>query len=217
MSLLPRCAIARGVPIAMSDHRRPRIPHTDAPRGICRWCGKAIFHDEETPKAGEVNLRRRWHPDCVDEYNASDPREARRLVRRRDRGICRECQLDTNRLKRETKGRGRARKLRELGFKARRSLWELDHILPLIDGGGHGLDNLQTLCVPCHEEKTAREAMARAERRRSEKSDSPTATRAHDQNFGIRRPRDGASSLDEVLTRAEQTNRRVERALEEIR
>ena len=45
----------------------------------------------------------------------------------------------------------------ERGFVRRRSLWELDHVVPLIDGGGHEPSNLQTLCVPCHREKSARE------------------------------------------------------------
>ena len=35
---------------------------------------------------------------------------------------------------------------------------EADHIIRLADGGEHGLDNLQILCVACHREKTHREA-----------------------------------------------------------
>ena len=148
----------------MSQHRRPSIPFSDAPRGTCRWCGQSILHDTGT-KQGEPNLRRRWHPACVDEYNQSDPREARRRVRKRDRGICRTCGLDTNALRREIRGRGRAARLRERGFKARGSLWELDHVVPLIDGGAHDLENLQTLCTPCHKNKTGEEARQRATRR----------------------------------------------------
>jgi 5-methylcytosine-specific restriction endonuclease McrA len=87
-------------------------------------------------------------------------------VRRRDRTICAECQLDTNALRRAVRGRGRARILREKGFVPRKSLWELDHIVPLIDGGGHELENLQTLCKPCHKKKTSREAHLRAARNR---------------------------------------------------
>ena len=34
---------------------------------------------------------------------------------------------------------------------------QVDHIVPRHRGGGHGFDNLQTLCVPCHEKKTAGE------------------------------------------------------------
>jgi len=34
---------------------------------------------------------------------------------------------------------------------------EVDHIVPLRDGGGNELDNLQALCKSCHSRKTARE------------------------------------------------------------
>ena len=84
----------------MAEHRRPAIPFTDAPRGTCRWCGEAIVH-EKGPKAGDVNFRRRWHPACIDAYDRTDPRELRRSVRKRDRGICAGCGLDTNALRRE--------------------------------------------------------------------------------------------------------------------
>lgn len=37
-----------------------------------------------------------------------------------------------------------------------RRLWEVDHIVPVVEGGGEcGLDNLQTLCLACHKAKTA--------------------------------------------------------------
>jgi 5-methylcytosine-specific restriction protein A len=144
----------------MSAHRRPSIPFSDAPRGSCRWCGDPILH-EDGPKCGEPNFRRRWHPTCVDHYNESDPREARRRVRKRDRGWCAVCGLDTVKLRRSIRGKGAFQKTRELGFKPRKSFWELDHIVPLIDGGGHELANLQTLCTPCHKRKTSAEAEGR--------------------------------------------------------
>jgi len=196
----------------MGDHRRPKIPFDDAPRGVCRWCGEPILH-EVGPKQGEVNRRRRWHQACVDDYNLSDPREARRLTRRRDRGVCGECRLNTNQLKREVKGRGRAARLRALGFKPRQSLWELDHIVPLIDGGGHGLDNLQTLCVPCHERKTSREARERTARRKEGAADaSPIAESAQIQV--ARRPE--SRDLESVLAKADSTNERVDALLSQL-
>lgn len=147
----------------MTAHRRPEIRFSDAPRGTCRWCGEAIVHGSGLLR-GEPNRRRRWHPECVDVYNATDPREVRRRLRRRDRGVCAHCGLDTIALARELAGRGMTRKLRDRGFVPRRSLWEVDHVVPLIDGGSHALDNLQTLCTPCHKAKTAEEARARAAR-----------------------------------------------------
>jgi 5-methylcytosine-specific restriction protein A len=36
---------------------------------------------------------------------------------------------------------------------------EVDHIIPMAKGGGHGRDNLQGICTPCHKRKTADEAL----------------------------------------------------------
>jgi 5-methylcytosine-specific restriction endonuclease McrA len=144
----------------VTAHRRPTIAFRDAPRGTCRWCGEAIRY-AAGPKRGEPDRRRRWHPACARAYLESDPREARRRVRRRDRGVCAACGTDTLALRRRIRGPGSTRKLRELGYRPRKSLWELDHVVPLIEGGGHELSNLQTLCTPCHKRKTAQEATAR--------------------------------------------------------
>lgn len=41
------------------------------------------------------------------------------------------------------------------GIPCHETLWHADHILPVHLGGGEcGLENLQTLCVPCHDRKT---------------------------------------------------------------
>lgn len=49
--------------------------------------------------------------------------------------------------------------------------WQADHITPVAEGGGlAGLDNLQTLCTPCHVAKTA----AQAGRRKVEREASGT-------------------------------------------
>ncbi len=40
--------------------------------------------------------------------------------------------------------------------------WDADHIRPVAEGGGVcGLDNLQTLCLACHRQKTAAQRAAR--------------------------------------------------------
>jgi len=44
--------------------------------------------------------------------------------------------------------------------------WDADHIETVHDGGGGcGLDNYQTLCLPCHKRKNAEHARARAKKR----------------------------------------------------
>ena len=43
---------------------------------------------------------------------------------------------------------------------------EVDHILPLADGGSNELDNLQLLCSSCHRAKTSRENSRRAKSKR---------------------------------------------------
>lgn len=47
--------------------------------------------------------------------------------------------------------------------------WEADHDVPLWDGGEHCSSNIVRRCVPCHREKTKREATERAARRRQER------------------------------------------------
>jgi hypothetical protein len=104
-------------------------------------------------------------------------------------------------------------KLRERGFVRRRSLWELDHIVPLIDGGSHEPENLQTLCVPCHRAKSGQENSDRARQRRTEGAGAERrAPRTR------RRARESADALDAeldaLLERVEAANARVAVALE---
>jgi len=47
----------------------------------------------------------------------------------------------------------------------KRSLWQADHIVPVVEGGGGcGLDNLRTLCTRCHKTATAGLAKRRSRR-----------------------------------------------------
>lgn len=61
----------------------------------------------------------------------------RRIAWERDRGLCARCGFHDDRPD---------------------GLWEADHVLPCTDGGAP-LDpaNIQTLCLPCHREKTTKE------------------------------------------------------------
>lgn len=119
----------------------------------------------------------------------------REIVRRRDRGVCAECGLDAEELRRDVESiesfllgehpcnvpwwrrggrnseRGAFREwLAERGYDAHRTtFWDVDHIRPVWDGGGAcGLENLRTLCVICHKRVTAEGAARRAEAKRVE-------------------------------------------------
>ncbi len=51
----------------------------------------------------------------------------------------------------------------------RSSYWDMDHEIPVIEGGGEcGLDNLRTLCLWCHKRETKRLARRRARQRRKQ-------------------------------------------------
>jgi 5-methylcytosine-specific restriction protein A len=121
---------------------------------LCRWCELEIL----------ARRRRTFCSDyCVHQWRLrTDPGYLRDQVFARDRGICDLCRADTvaiyAALKR-SRGAARAAGLSLYGMKsitARRSLWDADHIVPVAEGGGQcDLDNLRTLCLPCHREVTA--------------------------------------------------------------
>ena len=44
----------------------------------------------------------------------------------------------------------------ECGMGSRHRLYDIDHIVPVVEGGADGgIDNLRTLCIPCHRNETA--------------------------------------------------------------
>ncbi|MAJ59069.1 MAG: hypothetical protein CBC48_03205 [bacterium TMED88] len=111
-----------------------------------------------------------------------------------------------------------ARALREKGFVPRRSLWEVDHIVPLVDGGSHEMSNLQSLCTPCHKRKTAAEATARAFKPKPVAERKPETSLAADTHEGAptKPPNlDQDAKLDPLLRRAEALNHRIESWLNE--
>lgn len=65
------------------------------------------------------------------------------------------------------------RRLRDQGYDlSRRHFWDMDHIEEVIRGGSYRIENLQTLCQPCHKRKTARLAAELAAERKREKERS---------------------------------------------
>jgi 5-methylcytosine-specific restriction endonuclease McrA len=82
----------------------------------------------------------------------------RDCVFERDAGICALCRVDTHKQRRRVMRMPFASRMRELRalieagviHRRRKSWWEADHILSVVEGGDSNLDNLRTLCIPCH-------------------------------------------------------------------
>lgn len=177
-------APARAAPPAL---RRPPLPHWESPKGSCRWCGQPVLKPD-----GSANLRRRWHDDCVAAYRvacfSSDMREA---VHARDGGFCAQCglhylhALPIPRPIPDWLPHGRSHPAPSIASKRWSAVdfadgpylpiyyargWTADHVEPLhrVDRTAPdalrywSLDNLQTLCLRCDEQKTTAEARRRA-------------------------------------------------------
>src|SRR5260370_32757217 len=134
-----------------------RLPRGPNGRPLCRWCNL------------EVPQRRRTFCSryCVHEHRLrSDPGYLRAQVYERDKGICASCGCDTEMLRRvlwrALRRLGRKRLSRSwleildaLGVSAgrlfgRSSLWDADHIVPVVEGGGQcDLSNIRTLFNGC--------------------------------------------------------------------
>ena len=121
---------------------------------LCRWCDLEILARRRRTFCSQY---------CVHQWRLrTDPGYLRDHVFARDRGICALCRADTVAIYaalRRARGPARAAGLSLYGLKSiasRRSLWDADHIRPVAEGGGQcDLDNLRTLCLPCHREVTA--------------------------------------------------------------
>ena len=129
-------------------------------RPLCRFCDRRVKYPRRTFCSDK----------CVHDYKiCTDPATARKAVFKRDQGVCARCSLDTEKLL--SKVISRASKSRfgdELMFRFERvykfvtanndSYWENDHIVPVAKGGAKlGLKNMQTLCIPCHRNKSVKD------------------------------------------------------------
>jgi 5-methylcytosine-specific restriction enzyme A len=131
--------------------RKDDLPKGPNGRALCRWCNLEVPRGRQTFCSG-------W---CVAEWRLrTNPAYLREQTFDRDRGVCARCGVDTmaawSQLKR-SRGTARARLLDHWGLKTvnRRSLWDADHIVPVVEGGGEcDLHNIRTLCLICHREIT---------------------------------------------------------------
>ncbi len=121
-------------------------------RNLCRWCSL------EVPK-GRVTFCSAW---CVEEWRLrSNPGYIREKVLERDRGVCAGCGIDCLHAERQLKrlrGAARLKALLNWGLRAgyRDTLWDADHVVPVVEGGGEcDLGNIRTLCLKCHRAATA--------------------------------------------------------------
>jgi len=117
-------------------------------RGICRWCAAPVPQGRFTFCG----------PECVHQWKLrTDPGYLRAQVFARDRGVCARCGVDTEALRKDKRKLDyKARKQFEKDWGGRRNLWDADHILPVVEGGGEcDLSNMRTLCLQCHLAETA--------------------------------------------------------------
>lgn len=142
------------------------------PPRLCRLCKEPI-----PPR------RQSWCGDkCLSAYYiAVSSSFLRDAVFERDKGVCAECGMDTQAIRERVNAlpyKGEKRKeglalLRENGFNVPvavwascPALWDADHVDAVDEGGGWELANVQTLCHPCHKEKTSEQAERRGKQQR---------------------------------------------------
>ena len=159
-------------PTRKVSRKAPQQTRDELGRRLCRMpsCGKLVgkgrrsYCSDKCARAFEV---------------AYFPGVTRALVHKRDRGVCALCKCDTDKLQRILRWmrfngcRDAAKEVPSLlGFRDSidsGAFWQADHIVECVRGGwGTGLDNLRTLCTPCHKAETKRLAgELAAERRRA--------------------------------------------------
>ncbi len=100
-------------------------------------------------------------------------RSLRKKVFTRDRGVCHDCNLDCELLRKRMaticgieEKRAAWHLLTEAGFREGSAFWESEHDLALDEGGLDELGNLVTRCRPCHRAKTAEQAGRKARQRK---------------------------------------------------
>lgn len=141
---------------------RPVLSASEAARlKCCRWCHAAV------PKG-----RRTWCGDeCVEAYkNEHDWQHIRRNVLARDRGVCALCGIECLQVYRllyvlywgdtryglepDRPACGTVARSWGVSWGWPRDMWEADHITPRVLGGCNRMENLRTLCLPCHKAET---------------------------------------------------------------
>lgn len=161
--------------------RGVKLPIT---KGCCRLCRRRLPN----------HRRGYCTDECQSAYlMATSSQYVRLRVFEIDEGVCRGCGLDCDATEKRLWGYSTMQKmapksspiqrgmlapmelrvalvtsLRSFGFVLSPSkvetLWQADHIVPVVDGGSFLIENLQTLCQVCHKGKTTTESAMRAKR-----------------------------------------------------
>jgi 5-methylcytosine-specific restriction protein A len=132
--------------------------------GSCRLCG-ALLQGKRTSWCSKKCFEEAWLQIQIKRGSSKHMRIA---LKRRDNEICAKCGRDCKLVKRVMDRVGSSvlkyqfkgnlhpyfYVLQAVGFEPFKTTWNADHIREVRHGGTHDLDNLQTLCLPCHKEKT---------------------------------------------------------------
>jgi 5-methylcytosine-specific restriction enzyme A len=171
--------VRKGILRVSTRRRTPGVHSQKRPLGpngekLCFNC-RAVL-----PKGRAYNCSK----ECSREWShKTSPDLLRRAVFERDHGVCAVCGEDTAALQKEyvsipfepasTRLERRWEWLDKHGIPSGRELtdwWDADHITPVVAGGGEcSIENIRTLCIPCHKNATAVLAARRATERHKQK------------------------------------------------
>lgn len=136
-------------------YQKSRFP-AQAPKGFCRGCRGPL----------KEKYRRTWCSGaCKEKY---DPYLVKLAVIKRDNHVCQLCGLDIGKAMKEWREMQRPLAFNDEYWKWHRShrrdrpSEEYDHIIPFSEGGLTVLENMRTLCRPCHRKVTAEWRRAKA-------------------------------------------------------
>ena len=138
------------------------LPKNEEGFTMCRYCNKGVKPPRRTMCSKE----------CAHEMKLrTNGKYLRLCVYKRDNGICKICGEDTKTIAKQALFLQQSNLIKELEDylktksislkrkiwkkKVGGGLWDADHIVQVKDGGGQcGLDNIRTLCIKCHKDKT---------------------------------------------------------------
>ena len=133
--------------------RFPTLRKDENGKALCRGCGCVITDPR----------RQTW---CSEKcHELFDPRYVRMTVIRRDKHVCQVCRLDIGEAVkrwRASRPQGKYTWDEFCKWSGSKPKEEYHHIVEFKDGGLTTLDNMITICVPCHRRLTAEYAKKRA-------------------------------------------------------